>query len=59
MKFLLSSGLSGPLGLKAGDQVRWYGSNNDDNIYLGTVRGLITKLPGFQFSGLNAVVAFN
>ena len=54
---LVSYGLSGPMGLSAGDRIRWNTANSKDgwNIYMGTVRSMITKFPGFTFSGLNTI----
>lgn len=60
---LVSYGLSGPMGLKAGDQIRWYTSNtlnaSSRNIYMGTVRSMLTKFPGYTFSGLNTIIVMN
>ena len=60
---LLSEGLSGPIGLSAGDRVRWYSNNGPEssssNTYMGTIRSMLTKFPGFTFSGLNTVIALN
>ena len=58
MRMLLPYGLSGLMGLSAGDLVRWKTSSGGTNTYMATVRGLVTKMPGFYFSGLN-VVALN
>ena len=60
---LVPYGLSGPMGLSAGDRIRWLTHNTqgaeDTNTYMGTVRGMLTKLPGFAFSALNTIVAAN
>ena len=60
---LVSYGLSGPMGLKAGDRIRWYTSNTQGassrNIYMGTVRSMLTKFPGYTFSGLNTIIVMN
>jgi hypothetical protein len=52
---LLPYGLSGPMGISAGDLIRWTTHSGGTNTYLGTARGLVTKMPGFYFSGLNVV----
>ena len=54
MKLLLSSGLSAKMAIKAGDLVEWEASSTNQ-VYRSTVRGLVTKIPGFFFSGLNTV----
>jgi len=59
---LLSYGLEGPVGIAAGDRIRWRSSNGEDNsymLYMGTARSMLTKFPGFIFSGLNTVALFS
>ena len=55
MKIILSSGLAARMGLKAGDIARWISYEGSDNPYRTTIRGLVTKMPGITFSGLNTV----
>ena len=52
---LISSGLKGPLGLKAGDLARARFSGLKDHQRLATIRGLVTKFPELTFSGLNTI----
>ena len=53
---LISSGLSGWTALQAGDIARWqWNPVNKNYYYRCVVRGLVTKMPGFTFSGLNTI----
>ena len=49
---IISAGLSQPMGVKAGDITR---TTFQGATYMSTVRGLVTKFPGFTFSGLNTI----
>lgn len=44
------------MGIQAGDIIRWTTTSGGTDQYMATVRGLVTKMPGFYFSGLNTVV---
>jgi hypothetical protein len=55
MKIILSSGLAARMGLSSGDIARWISYEGYDVPYRSTVRGLVTKMPGITFSGLNTV----
>ena len=59
---LISYGLQGPVGISAGDRLRWQtynGVSGAENIYMCTVRSMLTKFPGFIFSGLNTIQFYN
>lgn len=55
VKLLLSSGLQQPMGIEAGNIVNWQAFYHGTVKYRSTVRGLVTKFPGFTFSGLNTI----
>ena len=52
---LLSYGLKNAMGIEAGDLIKWEHNYNGTVVYMATVRGLVTKFPGFTFSGLNTI----
>ena len=56
---LLPEGNSAPFSLSAGDLVKIRMTMLGFTYYRGLVRGLVTKMPGFKFSGRNTVLLFN
>lgn len=56
---MLSYGLKNALALEAGQLIKWETHYDSSIYYMATVRGLVTKFPGFFFSGLNTVLLNN